>query len=732
AFTVVLAIQPVPTLDLGTLSQITGFYSHSAPLSGNEVHWYKFIVPAEISVASNTYLDIDTENSARTDATNYDTYLALFDETGVLRSSDDDDGSGLHSQLSYGATTPTRPTWATNGAAAGVLYNGRDGTLVAGTYWLAAYGFANAVGSPATGWIVNSTSVQTGTIQMNMVYATPSTPAAPTIFENLGTLVGNGNFVTRSSAVANAGQVNWYKITLANPIAATSRTYLDIDTETSSVPATVLGLFNAATGAVVVSDTVDGTDTLSQISIGKGTRAAPGNGVAYNGRDAATLAAGEYFIAVTSAPGTVGAGWYARSIASATGGTLVVNVRTGTEPLPPPPTVLENLGTLASDGNFITRSANVDNAGQVNWYKFILATGIDRAAGSFLDIDTETSTVTTTGLALYSGATAALVISDTVDGTATLSQISIGKGTRAAPGNGVAYNGRDGVTLAAGEYYVAVTSAPATFGADYAVVSTNANTGGSLVLNIRTGTQPPATPPTTFYDIGLLHGDKTVDTENGNPIAYTPGEVRWFRFVTPQDANDVTGKYLDIDTEGSLLELITARANDTEIGVYAQNGALMGFDDDGGVDWTSLVTFGATTPARPTVGNGTARNGNDGVLPAGTYYIAFGGFNMVYAEDFIATTTSAVNGTIILHLFNNFTNVPVRCNLADVAGLGGSIGPDLQLTADDVIVYLGGFFTGDLAVADIALLGGTPGQDGQLTADDIILFLGQFFSPCNP
>ena len=75
---------------------------------------------------------------------------------------------------------------------------------------------------------------------------------------------------------------------------------------------------------------------------------------------------------------------------------------------------------------------------------------------------------------------------------------------------------------------------------------------------------------------------------------------------------------------------------------------------------------------------------------------------------------------------------PAGCNAADVAGLGGSIGPDGQLTADDVVVYLAAFFANNLAIADIAVLGGATGHDGQLTADDIVYFLSQFFAPCNP
>lgn len=77
-----------------------------------------------------------------------------------------------------------------------------------------------------------------------------------------------------------------------------------------------------------------------------------------------------------------------------------------------------------------------------------------------------------------------------------------------------------------------------------------------------------------------------------------------------------------------------------------------------------------------------------------------------------------------------FTVAGAICNAADVAGLGGTPGPDGQNTPDDLITFLDAFFAGNLAIADIAALGGTPGADGQLTTDDLIRFLDQFFSPC--
>ncbi len=71
----------------------------------------------------------------------------------------------------------------------------------------------------------------------------------------------------------------------------------------------------------------------------------------------------------------------------------------------------------------------------------------------------------------------------------------------------------------------------------------------------------------------------------------------------------------------------------------------------------------------------------------------------------------------------------VACNASDVAGANQSIGGDGELTADDIIVFLGWYFAGDVR-GDVAGANQTPGRDGQWTADDIIVFLGRYFAGC--
>lgn len=73
--------------------------------------------------------------------------------------------------------------------------------------------------------------------------------------------------------------------------------------------------------------------------------------------------------------------------------------------------------------------------------------------------------------------------------------------------------------------------------------------------------------------------------------------------------------------------------------------------------------------------------------------------------------------------------VLVACGESDIAGPGQSAGFDGELTADDIIVYLNGFFAGD-PIADVAGPGQDPNSDGEFTADDIIVFLNRFFAGC--
>ncbi|MGQ0629236.1 MAG: hypothetical protein ACT4PL_14185 [Phycisphaerales bacterium] len=111
-------------VDLGDITQSTEIITTPLNLDPAGVSWIKFITTGAADASIATFLDIDTEGTTN------DTELGLYRADGTLVTTDDDDGDGLHSQLSYGAGT--RPA-----VGAGTAYNGRDGTLPPGTYYLA-------------------------------------------------------------------------------------------------------------------------------------------------------------------------------------------------------------------------------------------------------------------------------------------------------------------------------------------------------------------------------------------------------------------------------------------------------------------------------------------------------------------------------------------------------------------------------------------------------------------
>lgn len=134
-----------------------------------------------------------------------------------------------------------------------------------------------------------------------------------------------------------------------------------------------------------------------------------------------------------------------------------------------------------------------------------------------------------------------------------------------------------------------------------------------------------------------------------------------------------------------------------------------------------------------------------GVGRVSSYVIDANGFPIASSRrDFITglggaegATLDPVTGQFMFSTFGGGDRVivvrgfvPRPPCIPDVAGVGGTIGADGQLTPDDLLVFITAFFGNNLAIADIAVLGGTAGHDGQLTPDDVVLFLAKFFEGC--
>lgn len=94
-----------------------------------------------------------------------------------------------------------------------------------------------------------------------------------------------------------------------------------------------------------------------------------------------------------------------------------------------------------------------------------------------------------------------------------------------------------------------------------------------------------------------------------------------------------------------------------------------------------------------------------------------------YWWNLVGTRNDMANG-----YYTDYMPFTIAC-IADFGGANQAQAPDGLLTADDIIVFLGYFFAGNLT-ADLAGKNQSTIPDGFLTADDIIVFLGQYFAGC--
>jgi hypothetical protein len=723
----IASAQAPSATDLGTLPRC--LVTSSGQLTGpGGVVWFKFTLPsAGVDRSAGTFLDLDTEGTLITGGTfTNDTMLALFDGSGNFIAIDDDSGTNALSRLSFGLDTPARPA-----PGNGLTYAGGNGaTLAGGDYYAAAFDYSGTR-TVATPFTVTVQGTASGTINFRVLYGPilGGTSGAPTTFTNLGTLVSNGNFLTSTMSLSSGTPVRWFKFTLGAGVDTANRTFLDIDTEgTTGINNTAIALFNGSTGAIVAQDTASGTDNLSQLSFGfTNGRPAPGNGLPYNGRNGATVAAGDYYIAVAGAPASFSPNFGFATCTSANSSNVKLNVRTGTAPPPAPPSPLvRDFGTITGDAS----ESNVAiNSGEIKWFKVVLP-DIPGLSGErrYLDIDTEGSSISgnnDTEVGIYNSL-GTLRASDDDSGSGALSLLSFGSGSRPAVGGGGARTGQNGA-IVAGTYYIAVAGYNAAFGIEYGVTTTSTDTG-TVNLNLFFGTTPPVAPPTADADLGTVTA--ALSPRSTAQLQIDAATFKWVKFTTTGPTN-ATDKFVDIHTNGSSISAGTFGADDTEIGLYDAFGGFLNSNDDWDLVATPVVrlsclTYGQTAPARE---YGPILNVNGrtaAVLPAGTYYAAAGAYNIDFLAEFGAAATNTQTGTLVLTVATNIGG-SAGCNPADITNLGGSGGPDNQLTVDDLIKYLSWFLTGDIR-ADLTNLGGTGPADGQLTADDLIKFLNLFLT----
>jgi hypothetical protein len=136
---------------------------------------------------------------------------------------------------------------------------------------------------------------------------------------------------------------------------------------------------------------------------------------------------------------------------------------------------------------------------------------------------------------------------------------------------------------------------------------------------------PPPDPPAS----------ETVSLGGTLTTTLAANEVKWYK-ITVTTSGDYT-----FDTQGSLL----APSNDTELGLYAANGALLAENDDfAGQLWSSITQ----------------------TLSPGDYYLAASGYNTVFNSNFVVTSTSTNVGTLVI---NGIQPVPEPASLLAFAAV---------------------------------------------------------------
>lgn len=480
--------------------------------------------------------------------------------------------------------------------------------------------------------------------------------AAPPVDVNFGALGTTGAYRTADNSLG-ATQVRWYRFSTPGCDAA-DNTYLDIDTNANPTIAgtpivdTEIGLYDT-NGALVSTDDDSGSGSgfrRSQLSFGAGGRPGVGGSVPFSGYSGATLAAGEYFIVVGAFNVEFNPTGFSVNALSSTTGTYRIGARSGRMPSATPPVTAADLGNLRGVNSQVV-TADIPTAGSnVVWVKFHLDFATS-AAGYYCDLNTAGSNLPgslsnhDTVLALFDGAGAPVAGGVSDDYFDRFSALSYGR-TAGPRTYGVITGlaGQNGAAIGPGDYYAAMCrfgyQTPA---AGFVFGSNGAEPGGTLRLTVATNM-----PPVADYDMGII---KALNSPASTPdLSLAAGQVRWITFRT-EAATSAASIFCDMNTLGSQF---TDGSRDTEIGLYAADGTLIGQNDDQQFIGESSLSYGRTAPVRAypaPIGNAAGADG--AVLDAGQYYVALAAFSIGYQSNFRATAFGTRTGTVRLNVATN-------------------------------------------------------------------------------
>ncbi len=259
---------PPSSIDLGVVNSTTAPESSPllaaiASLTGPQVVWRRFTLPANVSVAGGTFLDIYTNVVA---GGSTDPELALFDNIGRLVAFDSDDNYGFQSQLSFGlgGRAEIAPP---GGESLGLPFTGVDGSILgSGTYYLAvtqyqisaSNGFAvtsTSAAAPNAGTsvalrtnVAGSSANLTGTLNL------ADTSATFAFGRNIGYVVKQGaTTIASGSVLANAASSGF---SISVPSSATGAATIEWDGSSFLMRKTNINLTgsNLAVGSVSVQN----------------------------------------------------------------------------------------------------------------------------------------------------------------------------------------------------------------------------------------------------------------------------------------------------------------------------------------------------------------------------------------------------------------------------------------------------------------------------------------------
>ena len=603
--------------------------------------------------------------------------VAALDPTGVV-----DGGSTLYTvavtaganPTSTGITVTADLSGVGGSATSSLLDNGTNGDVTAGdgiysrTVVVPA---GTAAGAYPLAYVIADAQSRSSTGSVNLTVA--NAPVA----EDLGTLSPTNGSINATTDLA-ANTTKWYRLNIAQ--AADASRFVDFSTYLSNLTPsndTEIGLYNANGGLVAANDDSGAggapNNFLSLLSFGQTapsrTYLAPVTNSLQTatGQTGATLAAGTYYIAVTSfnagfaSPFTV-------TTPGANAGPLTLSIRTNSS-LPTPPTASFT----------IAPNSLIEGFGQTTLLTVSTLPGQN---------PTSTGIAVTANLTSVGGSATAQLFDDGTNGDVTAG---------------------DGVFSLSYTVPVDVTAGAKTI--NYTVTDAQSRTAtGSGTLNIT-----PVINLGTLTSAGIIN---TAGTIAANGIA-------WYRVTLPEATDSV---FVDMNTVGSLF----AGSADAELGIYAADGTLVASNDDFGGSLNSSLSFGGTTGTGRTYTPFTTDcAGQNGLLTAGTYYLAVGRWNVNFLPNFSVNSTGGAAGTITLNLYTNAGAGGGGCNVADITGIGGPPAiPDGLLTGDDFNAFVGAFASGDL-LADITGIGGPPATpDGLITGDDFNAFIAAFAAGC--